>query len=80
MALLRSELESLHVQAKNTVESALSSAQFCEQLEKCCHTCQRAYHKLGEEHRRYEEDLETLKKQEQLLRQKLEDNITEQGI
>lgn len=78
VALLRSKLESLHMQVNEAENVALSNEQFCKQLKICCDMCEEAYHKLGEEHCRYVEDFERLKKQEEALRQTMED-ITEQG-
>ena len=78
VASLGSKLESLHIQVTEAENVALSSGQFCKQLKICCDMCEEAYHKLGEEHHRYMEDIKTLKKREEELSQKIE-NIAEQG-
>ena len=73
VALLRSKLESLHLDATDRKDQQLT-----DQLKICCGMCQLAYHKLGEEQCRYEENLEQLKVQKEQLHQMLKD-VTEQG-
>ena len=76
VALLRSKLESLHLQVAEATDEL--NQQLSTQLKTCYDFCQLAYHKLGNEHRRYVEDLEEHKKREQNLYQML-NAATEQG-
>ena len=75
--MLRSKLESLHLEVTEATDR--KDQQLTDQLKICCDMCQLAYHKLGEEQRRYEEDCEQLKLQKEQLHQMLKD-ATEQGI
>ena len=76
MALLRSKLESLYLQLAEATDG--TNQQLSAQIKTCYDCCQLAYHKLGNEQRRYVEDLKQLQKHKEDLCQML-NAATEQG-